>query len=70
MNTRNLMLSLAVAFTLSAVSAAFTAPARADNGDNKSVKEQIKDDVKKDVKKKGKQKLKDKLKGDKKEEGK
>lgn len=62
MKSNSLLLAVATAFTLSTVSAVLTAPARADDGDKKSLKEQVKDEAKK--------KLKDKLKGDKKEEGK
>jgi len=51
MKTNHLMMALAVTFSVSIASAAFTAPARADDGNNKSLKEQIKDDTKKDVKK-------------------
>lgn len=70
MKSNSLLLAVIAAFTLSTGSAVLTAPARADDGDKKSLKEQVKDEAKKDVKKKGKKKLKDKLKGDKKEEGK
>ena len=51
MKTNHLMMALAVTFSVSIASAAFTAPARADDGNNKSLKEQIKDDAKKDAKK-------------------
>ena len=67
MKTQSLMLAVAVIFAVNVSSFVLTAPARADDGNKKSMKEQVKDDVEKDVKKKSKQKLKDKLKGDKKE---
>lgn len=67
MKSNRWTLALAAAFGLSIGSAVFTAPARADDGDKKSIKEQVKEKAKKDTKKKSKEKLKEKLKGDKKE---